>query len=152
VSFLYQGLWPRIIFPSDIANEQAALRSALESTNVDVQSCTALDPNEKTAWGLFYGTAIAFCDEEPGWLSSTGSMMNQAEKYEDELVLFQQKLAKTCKISAPNYAPPTAPDSITVALQYVAWTVGAIAGAYVVGKVVSVLPKPAPRAVVVRRR
>lgn len=141
------GILPSIIYPSTVSDEQARLKAALLGTNTSVQACTQLDAQTKTSWGLFFGAALGFCDESPG-IFGLGTMMDRAQSYENELVAWQGRLAKTCTLSVPGF-DPNAPDASTQsavkAIQYVAWGLGALAGAYVVGQIVSVIPKPPSR-------
>jgi len=140
MSNLYQGILPHLIYPSTVADEQARLLAALKGTDASVQACTAFDAPTKQAWALFLGAAGGFCAETPGWFG-LGTMMDRAQKYEDELVAWQTKLNDTCKLSLPTYTPPDAPSEVSNALQSIVWIVGAAAGAYVVGQVISVIPK-----------
>jgi hypothetical protein len=126
---------PTIIYPSTVADEQARLKAALDGTNTAVNACASLDPTTKTTWGLFYASANGFCNEKPG-LFGLGSMMDRAQKYEDELVSWQTAKLTGCA-GVVVYSPAS---NSTSGLQYLAWGVGAVAGAYIVGKIVSVIP------------
>lgn len=132
------GILPTIVYPATVQNEQARLAAALDGTDSSVQACTTLDAATKTSWGLFYATARGFTREAPGWFG-LGSMMDRAEKYEAELLSWQQKLASSCTLGVPLFNPN--PPEVSQGLQYLAWGVGTISAAYIVGQIISVIPR-----------
>ena len=133
------GILPSIIYPSTVSDEQARLAAALTGTNASVTACAQLDPSTRTSWGLFYATALGFTKESPG-IFGLGTMMDRAQNYEAELLAWQKTLAKTCPLGIPQF--DTNPPFNTDALQYIAWGLGAVAGAYLVGQVLSFVPRP----------
>ena len=137
------GVLPSIIYPSTVADEQKRLAAALDGTNTSVAACASLDTPSRTAWGLFYGAALGFTKEDPGYFG-LGTMMDRAQSYEAELLAWQQKLSSSCSLGIPLFDPnpPTSPQIFS----YIMWTAIALGGAYVVGQVVAFVPKPAPRA------
>jgi hypothetical protein len=141
------GILPSIIYPSTVSDEQARLKAALTATNNAVASCAQLDATTRSNWTLFYGAALGFCNETPGWFG-LGTMMDRVQSYETELVSWQATLGKTCTLGVPGFdpnVPNPGTQAAVQALQYVAWGLGALAGAYIVGQVISIIPKP-PRA------
>jgi hypothetical protein len=136
------GILPTIIYPSTVQDEQARLGAALDGTDASVRACANLDAATRTSWGLFYATARGFTKEQPGWFG-LGSMMDRVEKYEAELLSWQQKLSSTCALGVPLFNPN--PPEISQGLQYLAWGVGTVAAAYIVGRVISVIPKATKR-------
>jgi len=132
------GILPTIVYPQTVRDEQTRLAAALDATDVGVAACTSLDTAAKTSWGLFYQAARGFTREAPGWFG-LGSMMDRAQNYEQELLSWQQKLGATCNLNVPQFNP-NPPADVNQGLQYLVWGVGTVAAAYIVGKIISVIP------------
>lgn len=139
------GILPNIIYPSTVTDEQKRLGQALDGTDAGVKACASLDAQTKTAWDLFYATARGFTRKEPG-IFGLGTMMDRAQSYEDELLAWQKKLTDGgCQLGVPLFNPNPPPTSGLQALQYIAWTAGALGGAYVLGQIFSFIPRPRSR-------
>lgn len=132
------GILPTIIYPQTVRDEQVRLAAALDGTDASVAACTSLDVASKTSWTLFYQAARGFTQETPGWFG-LGSMMDRAQNYENELVSWQQKLSTTCNLGVPQFNPN--PPEVSQGLQYLAWGVGAVSAAYIVGQIISAVPR-----------
>jgi hypothetical protein len=134
------GVLPTIIYPSTVTDYNKRLLAAAAGTDASVKACTGkLDVQTQTSWQLFYAALSSFALEEPG-IWGLGSRMDRAESYGSELAAWQDKLSKTCALGLPMFNPNQPPTDLVKLVQYVAWGAGAIAAAYVVGQVVSVIP------------
>lgn len=132
---------PTIIYPSTVTDYNARLKAAVDGTNLSVQNCQTLDSATQTSWGLFYSAVTSFVQEDPG-IWGLGARMDRAESYSQELLSWQNQIAKSCKLAVPTFdpTPPGSGDLVKV-VQYLAWGAGALAIAYTVGQVISVVPK-----------
>lgn len=140
-----------IWFPSDIASQQAQLLANATSTNVLVQSCTALDSATSSAWGTFYQSVQAFCALEPVWafpiwhneVYTSGSLADELQSYQVQLVAWQQKLSAKCtsivQTPPPGGLPNATVSAWTPAIKYAAIAAGFVGTAYAIGKLVEAL-------------
>jgi hypothetical protein len=152
-----RGLMPHIIFPSDIVAMQARLLAAAAGTDQSVQACPALDAPTRASWNYFYAAVQKFCALTPVYLFptgetdvlATGSLMDQAEAYEDEVFAWQHRLAEHCTLTVPLFDPNAASkgqgDQVVSVFKYIAIAAGFVATAYGVAKIVELIPHPAPR-------
>ncbi len=142
------GLLPDIYLPSDMRALQARLLAAAQGTDESVRTCSAIDTPTRASWGIFYIQLSDFASEDPGTIFF-GSRVDRAKELETELFAWQQKIATTCKLTVPKVDPntlnPTGPstDALVKAIQYASVAAVVVGGAYVVGKVVGLLPHPA---------
>lgn len=141
------GILPDIYLPSDMRALQARLLAAAQGTDESVRTCGAIDMPTRAAWGLFYIQLSDFAVEDPGTIFF-GSRVDRAKELETELFAWQQKIAKSCALAVPKIDPsqdPNAPktDAVVKAIQYASVAAIVVGGAYVVGKVVGLLPHPA---------
>lgn len=139
----------RFWWHSDIQALQANLLGTLTAVNTAVDACTALDATTKSEWESWYAGAYGFATTDAAWLN-TGTQADLGQKYQAELFAWQQKLSTTCSIAVPAVNPtPKGPDltGATAALRYGAIIAGFLGSAYIVGKVMEYVPKPAPRRV-----
>jgi hypothetical protein len=132
------GWLPTIIYPSTVANAQTQLLASANGTNDTL--CTGLSTGLTTGWNSFYAALSAFCKEDPGYFG-LGTMMDQLESYQTNLKAWQQSIAKACPATAPAINPNNEINASTPALlslgQWGLYAIIAVAGAYVVGEVVS---------------
>jgi hypothetical protein len=139
---------PTIVYGSTVAAGKARLSAACMATDQSVQACGSLPDPTRIGWGQFYIAVIEFCATDSNWWSAA-AQTNQVEQYGAELFAWQQRLASfNCASANPAFDPnaaSTMPPATTNLLQWGMYATLAVAGAYVVGKVVSVIPKPAPR-------
>lgn len=135
------GILPTIIYPSTVTDYNTRLQAAAAGTDTSVKACTTLDTQTKTGWALFYAALSSFTAEDIG-IFGLGSRMDRAESYGSELAVWQEKLSKTCALGVPLFNPNTPPTDVVKLLQYIAWGAGAIAGAYVIGRVLDYVPIP----------
>jgi hypothetical protein len=182
----YNGWLPHWIVPSDISSLQVALKSQADAlNNIVTNSCTALQSGSTSTtststatnpqatlsnWQGFYAKVTAYCAQSPFiyWFApGGGTIFDQGQELQSELVAWQALLSKTCGFVQPDYTPldpnaPTPQDPSTAdALNTVRWVaagVGAVAVAYAVSEVampffaeraVRSAPRPRPR---LRRR
>jgi hypothetical protein len=143
---------PTFAYAATVVDRQKRLAAALKATDDSVQACPALPDATRAGWGQFYTTVMAFCREDVGWYQGflrAGAMVDQSEAYGSELFAWQQRLSTWNCASANPVFDPNAASAMTPAttnlLQWGMYATLAIAGAYVVGKVVGVIPKPASR-------
>lgn len=139
------SLLPSIIYPSTAKAAADKLLASLEGTQNTAAACTSLDAATAASWATFYATAKAFLSEAPG-IFGLGTRMDRIEAYAAELFAWQTLLSsKQCALSVPSVDPKElAPDTKAwvSALQWGVVAVVAVAGAYGIGKVVEILPKP----------
>ena len=138
------GILPTIIYPSTVTDYNARLLAAAGGTDASVKACSALDTQTKTSWALFYAALSSFVAEDVG-IFGLGSRMDRAESYGSELAVWQEKLSKTCALGVPLFNPNTPPTDVVKLLQYIAWGAAAVAGAYVIGRVLDYVPLPPKR-------
>lgn len=142
------GILPDIYLPSDMRALQARLLAAAQGTDESVRTCSSVDQATRASWGLFYIQLSDFAGEDPGTIFF-GSRVDRAKELETELFAWQQKIATTCKLTVPKVDPsndPNAPktDALVKAVQYASVAAIVVGGAYVVGKVVGLLPHANP--------
>jgi hypothetical protein len=139
------GVLPTIYLPSDMQALLARLFQSAQGTDTSVRQCSQIDQGTRAAWGLFFAQVVDFCSISTGFFF--GSRVDQGEQLERELYAWQQKLAGMgCSMTVPIFNPanPTndpSQNSLVQALRYGAVIATAVGGAYVVGKVISLLPK-----------
>lgn len=137
--------------PDEMQSAQSALSSSLEGTNTSVTSCAGLDAATRAEWQNFYDTVNAFARQTPVLFAvpwgtneavATGTRADQLQGYQKELLAWQTKLsglpsAKGCSF-APSLAIPSSGatgDQMTEIVKYGAIALAAVAGAFVVVKV-----------------
>lgn len=137
----------RIVYPSTCQSAQDDLLTQVEGTTNQVAECTTLPSSDKENWAAWSARVSLFLKEDPGWLG-LGSRMDQIEAYAQELVVWQKLLSKNCTTIDSTAVDPFAltpqDEWWRSALQWGAVAVVAVAGAYVVGEIISVIPKPGP--------
>lgn len=131
----------------DIAALQAEIAGTLQTTNTDVQNCTALPAASKTAWTTFYTTALAQAQASAAWFD-TGDQADTLQEIQRGIRSWQQMISgKGCTLSAPLYdgglnPDPPKPPEVTQWLKYGAIIATAWGVSYVVSQVVEFIPKP----------
>jgi hypothetical protein len=128
----------RIIYPQDVRDAKNRIQAKFASVDTNVKACSALSSADASAWAAFYlAWRKFFCRDDVGSCSEPdvsifglGGQMDDCEVWEAQLFGWQQKLSKTCTLSAPLTAPPTPtgqqPEPITTALAWGAAIVGGI--------------------------
>lgn len=139
---------PVFVTGSTVDEQKKSLLGQLQGTDQSVQACSALDSNTRASWGLWYAQAMTFAQSDSSvWTAASDT--NTAQAYATQLYAWQQKLSATCPLTVPM-PNPNAPDptqqAIVQMLYYGAWIAGSVSVAYAIGKVISVIPAPAPRA------
>lgn len=132
------------IYPSTCQEAQNDLLTSVNATNTSVTACTTLDATLSQNWTAWYTNAVAFLSADPGYFG-LGGRYDQIQTYASELVLWQSLLGGTCTIAAPTVDPNNLSTDQAFWQKALQWTVvgvAAVAGAYVVGQVISVIPKP----------
>lgn len=151
------GILPDIYLPSDMRALQARLLANLTATDRSVRQCNGLDQPTRSSWGLFYIAAYDFATLDPGFIFF-GTHIDQGRGYEQDLYAWQQKIDHTCTLTLPEVDPTKRPgqpqevggpgatlDRVTNIIKWTAVLAGVVGGAYVVNKLVSIVP-PAKRA------
>jgi hypothetical protein len=140
--------------PGDLKSAQNELAAKANAFNTSVQACTKLDTETASSWAAFYASLTQFVQTTYGWFTTTlpdgtvqagggtGSTADQIQSYQRELYAWGQKLSGTCTLSTPNISP-TPPSDSTTLLKYGAVIVGFVGAAYMVGKVLEYVPRPA---------
>lgn len=132
---------PFFVYPSDTVQKKNEVNAAIVSTDAAVQSCGALPPEVRAAWNVWLDTWRTFYATELGW-GGFGAWQQfvTAERYQSDLVAWQDKLtAFGCVLAAPKVEPPA--DASTL-IKLVAGAVTVAAVAYVAAIVIPrVLPK-----------
>jgi hypothetical protein len=147
------GVFPSIIFPSDIVTLQQQLTAAVAGVDQTVTGCTSLDANTQASWASFKAAVQAYTALTPeaiplgsNTMATTGGNYNQGLSYLKELAAWTQLLqGKGCTSTAPAPALPPTPADPTAAIKWIAIGIGAVATAYVVAEVVQFIPRPEPR-------
>jgi hypothetical protein len=141
---------PRIIYPSTAQAAANDLLSAVTETNTSVTSCTGLNATMLQNWQTWYSDASSYLTgiaNSPPWFG-LGTTYDQIEKYAAELVTWQSTLQPFCTITAPTIDPNavTPQESLlSGAAQWGAVAVAAVAGAYVIGRVIAAIPRSPPK-------
>lgn len=120
------------------------LRAAAVGTDQTVQSCAPLNDATRASWGQFYAAVLDFTGEPTAFWTANAAN-ERAYAYEDELVSWQGKLkGGGCALTVPDYDPSKnkAQDATLQLFEYLAIIAAAVGGAYVVSRVIEVLPKP----------
>jgi hypothetical protein len=135
-------------YTSTTAAEKLLASSAF-GVDQAVQACSSLDDATRAGWGVFYVTVIDFTKEEPSFFN-LGKMMDRVLAYNDQLSKWQDLLeSKGCK-TTPRLVieRPGTPlgEEIVAGLKYVAVAIAFAGSAYVVGKVVALIPTASQRA------
>jgi hypothetical protein len=131
------------VLPADVAAKQARLLARAQVTDADIQKCGALDQGTRAAWGVFYTSIIDLVNTGPTFWGAGGEM-DQTETAERELLKYQETLKGTCALSVPPFDPSTQNPETAALLQLARYAVviaGVAGTAYVIGQIVSVLPK-----------
>lgn len=135
---------PTIAWPQTIQDQQAALVAAASATDTSVTACASLDAQTKTGWSAFYAALTAFTQQPVSiWNFGLGSVLDQTQSYGAQLKDWQTLLGKKCSLGNPIFDPNPASENTPALLsiaQWAAYGVVAVAGAYVIGDLVSVLP------------
>jgi hypothetical protein len=143
------GILPRIVYPGTIQDAASDLLTAVKGTDVSVKSCTTLDASVASTWASWSAdvqTWLTAKIADPGWFG-LGSLMDQIETYTQELLRWQKTLNGYCdNVISPVVDPtqiPASQDWWKSALEWTVVGVAIVAGAYAVGQVVSLIPRPA---------
>jgi hypothetical protein len=136
------GLLGTFVTADDVRLAQARLLANAQGTDASVQQCGALDATTRAAWGLFYVSVVDTVTKGPGFWTA-GADMDATQALAVSLYAWQQKIGATCQLALPA-VDPNAPSPETNAFMQLARygmiVVTVVGGAYVVGKVVEVLP------------
>jgi hypothetical protein len=148
-----------IITAGDVMAEQARTLTSAQQLDADIANCPSLDAGTLAAWKIFYAGITAWCKTPiiniwtpwapPNSVVVTGDTGDTMLSWETQLTAWQQRVAKTCANVSPGLAPfnpSPAGEQATQWLRYGAIIAGFLATAYVVGKIATFIPKPAPRA------
>lgn len=130
---------PQVWFASDIDALKARLRAALKGTDASVQACGVSD-DLRASWGFFYTSVMNYVSVPTGFFT-TGAEANRGLAYEDELLLWQNRIEQGgCALLVPKYDPnvDVTRDATLSVFKYVAIAAVAVGGAFVVGKVLEV--------------
>ena len=136
-----------------IGAEFDRLRAAAQATDQSVQGCS-LDDGVRASWGLFYANLMTFVNRKPvNFLATgdnevlvTGSLSNETAKNGQQLLAWQKTIeAKGCSLTTPIYNPQPPPEPAAEWMKLLALGVATVSGAYVVGKVVSIIPTATQR-------
>jgi hypothetical protein len=140
-------LLPSIVYGDTIRDMQARLMAAAKGTDDSVRVCSGIDTGTRAAWGLFYIQVTDFVARGPNFLLGWGGQADRAQELERELYTWQTKLSSSCHLDVPlfNPAPPGPADAWVSIVQYAAVAAMVVGGAYAVGRIVEVLPKPIVR-------
>lgn len=137
------SIFGTLVTPDDVRQEQQRLFAAVQGTNSSVAACTKIDPVMRAAWNQFYSSVISMITVGPTFWGAGGDM-DQTQKREAELFAWQQKLATVCTISMPIFDPSAQQNPDTQAFvqlaRYLTIGVSVVAGAYVVSKLVALIP------------
>jgi hypothetical protein len=138
------SMLPTWIYPSTCRDAQARLLAAVRGTDQSVQQCASLDTATRASWGDFYAAAVEFALADPG-LFGLGARMDQVQAYGFALCQWQDKIqAASCTLTVPQYNPEApSSDNFVKAVQYGSVAAVAVAGAWLLGKLIELLPKPA---------
>lgn len=141
-----------LVYPSTVTDATNRLDAAVKAVDLTVQNCSALDTAMRASWGSFYVAVTDFVRSwDPSFPSGyfgLGSRMDQVDSYGQALSDWQKRLQSSCALTSPVFDPKPPQDSSSdwsKIAQYAALGAAAISTAYVVGKVVEFIPKPAPR-------
>lgn len=140
------GILPHIIWPSTAKAAEAELLAEASAWNTSVQA--SCDATTKASWAPFYSALVAFTSTDPG-IWGLGGFMDRVQSWEDALYQWELFLQTKCPGgTAPviNPAPPEPPSPWPDVLKWGAIAVGAVAVAYGVGKVVTLIPTAKERA------
>lgn len=138
-----RGALPAIIYPSTVDELKKRLGASLKGTDTTVQSCGALDNGLRASWGAFYTTVSSWVASETS-IWGLGTQMDRGEAYEDELLAWQERLkSANCTLLVPNFDPRKNEKAGDAggAFTWIGIAVAAVAGAYVVGKVIPLIPR-----------
>lgn len=142
------GILPRIIYPDTIRDAASDLLTAVKGTDDSVASCNSLDASVQKTWTAWSADVVAWLQSkiaDPGWFG-LGSVMDQIETYTQELLRWQKTINGYCSnVISPVVDPNAIPAPQEWWKGLLEWTVVGVAivgGAYVVGQVVSLIPKP----------
>jgi hypothetical protein len=136
-----------IAFPWTVQNELDALMAAALGTNQTVTSCAVLDTPTKNGWNAFYSALITFSKQDFGfWSFGNGARLDQIESYNDQLAGWQKLLSQKCTLTVPlvEASNEYTPQILSIA-QWGVVAIAAVAGAYVIGDVVSVVTPFLPK-------
>lgn len=142
-----KSLLPTWIYPSTVVTAQNRLLAAVRGTDQSVQACASLDTATRASWGDFFVQVATFAQQDPGAFG-LGSRMDQVQAYELALCQWQERIqAAGCTLTVPKYNPQNPPSDSLAQLakivQYASVGAGVVAGAWLVGKLLDFLPRPA---------
>lgn len=148
-----------IITAGDVIAEQQRTLASANATNQAVQGCTTMDAGTKSQWAAFYAAITVWCNTPiinfwTPWAPDnsvvvTGDTGDTMMAYEAQLQAWQQKIAGACKNVPPGlseFGASPAGEQASQALRWIAIIAGFVGTAYVVGKVVSLIPTASQRA------
>lgn len=148
---------PGLVFSGDLEAEQTRLRAQADAVNTAVQACGAdkLGADTVVAWTDFYTALVKITSKTPHtipwpwyWDSDTdviagANIADTILAYERELIAWQDRLAPKCTMP-PRFdlhrdTTGQPPSQIPTAIKWIGIAAAAIAGAYVVSKVVPLI-------------
>jgi hypothetical protein len=131
------------VTPSDVETRKAELDGYVKSLSADVAGCAKIDAPTRASFGEFQTGWAEFMRDAAGWFNS-GAQGRQVAEYADAIRDWQAKIATYCAVSAPTVEKP-AQDQTMALVKTVAITVGLVAGAVVVVKLLDLTRTLAPR-------
>jgi hypothetical protein len=136
------GILPTFHGSDDVRAIQARLAAVMRGTDKSVQQCAGITDATRSSWGLFYSSVLDYTNEEPRFWGSN-AQYGRGESFEDEVVAWQDKLqAAGCSMLVPKYNPKDEESKGGAeAVTWIGIAVAALAGAYVVGKVIPLIPR-----------
>jgi len=131
------------VTPSDVETRKAELDGYVKSLSADVAGCAKIDSATRASFADFAAGWGEFMRDTAGWLNS-GAQGRQAAEYADAIRDWQAKIATYCAVSAPAVQKPAVDQAASV-IKTVAITVGVVAGAVAVVKLLELGKVFAPR-------
>lgn len=128
----------------DIVALQSSIGAALTATNNDVNACSGVDANSKSAWAAFYASALLQTTSSAAWFD-TGSQADHLQDLQRQLLAWQQFVqGKGCALSAPliQIGPAETGKTLENIVKYGAIIAVAWGSAYLVSQVVAFIPHP----------
>jgi hypothetical protein len=134
------NILPTVRGTDDVRTIQSRLGAAARGTDQSVQQCAGITDSLRGAWGIFYASVLDYTKEEPRFWTAA-SQYGRGESFEDELVAWQGKIESAgCGLLVPKYDPKQDEKGSEI-VRWIGIAVIAFAGAYVIGKVVPLIPK-----------
>jgi hypothetical protein len=142
------GILPCFIWPDDVRHAATEVQVLADAVNAQAKTCTSLDSSTRDGWAEFYAGLTAVMSEDKGAWFGLGGVMDEIAGWADDLYGWQQRLASQgCSGGPPVTDPNAIREGERWTMKLAQWGLYAVivaAGAYAVGEVISIIPKPAP--------